>query len=122
MKRFRATVLIGLGLLAPSLAHAGAVGEAAMRFLQAVSAGEVLAQSEFAAAVSAEDALILKGLAGCEPGQPRFGSGEPSALILWDCSGQPGRNSKSTLLLFKDGRLESIFIMSAVIVPREAAD
>jgi hypothetical protein len=114
MKRLAVLVLVGLAIGA-SPAKAGEKDDAVAAFVKAVYGGEELAA--FQLSLSERDAADLKNLAGCKAGDPGFGDGG-SAVVVWDCWDQ-GKSSKATMLSFKDGKIDSVFLMPAVIVPVE---
>ena len=91
--------------------------DAAARFVAMVRAGGDSKSSEFRDALSAADAAKLPALASCEPGAPRTSESGTSIMIMWDCPGQPARQGVGTMLSFSDGKLSSVFVMGAVIVP-----
>lgn len=114
MKRFAVLALVGLAVGA-SPAAAGEKDDAVAAFVKAVHGGEELAA--FQLSLSQSDAADLRNLAGCKAGNPGFGDGG-SAIVVWDCWDQ-GKSSKATMLSFEDGKIDSVILMPAVIVPVE---
>jgi hypothetical protein len=90
------------------------------RFVAEVQAGADFSKGEFAGLMEPVDAVRIATAAKCIPGAPRASSGGGSVMVMWDCSALQGTSSLGTMLNLKDGKITSVFVMSAVIVPTRA--
>ena len=117
MNPFGRLTIMALALACPALASgAEPQQDSTARFVAMVKAGQDVAGSEFADALSGADAARLKALAACEPGAPRPSESGTSVLIMWDCPGHSANQGVGTMLSFSDGKVSSIFVMGAVMV------
>jgi hypothetical protein len=108
-------------VIATSLASQSAPAQtepnAIERFVAAVQSGADLSKGEFAGLVKPEDAARLAKVAACKPGAPRTSDSDSAILVMWDCSAQPGASSLGTMFDVSNGKITSVFVMSAVVAP-----
>jgi len=111
-----------LAILPAALASSGAQAQpnAVQRLVAAVQTGQDLTAGEFAPSIKAEDAAKLAKVAKCIPAPPRTSGGDPSILVVWDCTAQPGLASVGTLIEIRNDKITAIFVMPAVIHPVSA--
>ena len=116
MRKLVHTLPILLLALASTASAADSQPRSIDRFVELIVAGQELGNTEFGDVVSAEDAAELRGLAQCAPGAPRYSEEGNSAIILWDCSTQPGRRNLATMLGLSNGQVIDVALLPAVLV------
>ncbi|HET9355809.1 MAG TPA: hypothetical protein VFO42_06560 [Sphingomicrobium sp.] len=109
--------LAGIVLAALAASAAQAQATPVERFVLAVQNGQDLAKSEFAELLAPGDAAKLAKIAKCVPGKPRTSASGSSMVVMWDCSALPGVGSLGVMFSMTEGKITSLFVMPAVVVP-----